>query len=117
MSNTLTRRPGLDYNVVDLHSKWVWEDAQREGRDVMLGVAWVLCREGSPGGPVPAPPVLDPEYAMAKAVVVDVLMHTAPDPTLGANVYYPVYSIPPVWERQAEFKVQIGNFRFYRLEL
>lgn len=91
----------------------VWQDARGEGADVMTGVAWVLTRQGWDRTEFITPP--DADFSLARAVAVDVVAGTRPDPTHDSNAYYPVYMMPPVWERRATFRVQIGNFRFYRL--
>ncbi|MCL0095781.1 SpoIID/LytB domain-containing protein, partial [Dehalococcoidia bacterium] len=46
-----------------------------------------------------------------------ILENKVPDPTFRADHFYSIFISPPWWADPAKFTVQIGNHRFYRLEL
>ncbi len=46
-----------------------------------------------------------------------ILRNEADDPTFGADHFYSIIISPPPWAEEQKFTVQIGNHRFYRLEL
>lgn len=104
----------------ELLARWLMAEVYGEEQAVIVAVAWVAVRAGlvstSPAVVVPTTEI--------QSIAAEVLAGTGrcpspiavPDPTDGANAYYPVWMMPPVWERQAQFKIQIGNYRFYYLD-
>lgn len=96
-------------------ARWLCAVVGDEGQAAMTGVAWAWRNAGGlPTGPAPTPPS-GPVMALARMIADDVLRGCVPDPTGGANAWYEVWMMPPVWERRAQFRVQIGNYRFYYL--
>ena len=59
----------------------------------------------------------DPSFVLASTIAVDAVRGRLQDSTHGADSYYAVYIDPPYWTQDAQFTCQIGNQRFYRVEL
>ena len=117
----------------------VWREAQNQGYDGMLAVAWTIRnRVNHPswwGNDYPScilhhwqyssfnwsdvndvkfPKGNEPSWQVALQAAVDAFTGQATDPTDGATSYYD-NSIPaPSWSKTMTFTKQIGNFLFFK---
>lgn len=115
----------------------IWREASDQGKAGMDGVAWVILNRmrerkqtasqvclaplqfSSMDGPHQSaslrwPTAYDWSFRLAFDVWHACMSNRTPDPTEGSDLYYATIIPAPEWTARAEFKVQIGQQRFYR---
>ncbi|MGE3779404.1 MAG: cell wall hydrolase [Pirellulaceae bacterium] len=133
-----------DKKVVDVIARTIWAEARGEGRAGMEAVACVIRNRanhprwwGSDYSSVclkpnqfscwnatdPNLPKLravtsaDSQFALALEIASAVVDGTLSDPTRAVDRYFAATIAAPSWAAEDKFVRQIGNHKFYRLEL